>query len=211
MDNESKIEHIFKLAAEKYSDSNYIHTLWQEIVAQYSESNRFYHTLGHLENLYAQLLQVRENITDWDAIVFATVFHDYIYDTARTDNEEQSADIAHKRLESIGVPEDRIQRACAHILATKGHTTSNDRDTNAFTDSDLSILGQRWESYLEYSGQIRHEYSRYSDAEYNAGRKKVLTHFLTMERLFKTSYFYQQYEHQARENIAREIRSLEVE
>jgi len=206
MEKELAIERIFKLAVEKYSKN--IDTLWQEIEAQYSESNRFYHTLGHLENLYAQLLQVRENITDWDAIIFATVYHDYIYNTARTDNEEQSADIAHKRLESIGVPEERIQRTCAHILATKGHSSTNDADTNAFTDSDLSILGQHWESYVEYSRQIRHEYSRYSDAEYNAGRKKVLAHFLTMERLYKTPYFYEKYELQARENMAMEIESL---
>ena len=211
MDNEFKIEHIFKHTARKYFGSKEIDTLWQEIEHQYADPKRSYHTLVHLENICAQLLEVREIINDWDTIVFAVVYHDFIYDTARTDNEEQSAVIARLRLESIGVPTGTIERSNAHILATKGHSSTNDNDTSAFIDSDLSILGQRWESYLEYTRQIRSEYSRYSDAEYNAGRKKVLMHFLTMERLYKTPYFYEKYERQARENIAHEIRLLEGE
>lgn len=33
------------------------------------------------------------------------------------------------------------------------------------------------------------EYSIYSNVVYNSGRKKVLNHFLTMNRIFKTDFF----------------------
>ncbi|MBK9248637.1 MAG: hypothetical protein IPM69_11105 [Ignavibacteria bacterium] len=204
------IEYNFRQIVQKYADSKKIDILWQEIALQYSDTKRSYHTLGHLENLIVELMEVREEINDWSAIVFAVVFHDYIYDSARFDNEEQSAEIAQSHLQTLCLPADIIMRCITHILATKGHSLCGDNDTNLFTDSDLSILGKNWESYLDYSRQIRDEYSLYSDAEYNAGRKNVLTHFLTMKRIYKTPYFYEKYELQARENIAIELEMLNV-
>ncbi|HXL55890.1 MAG TPA: hypothetical protein VN958_06525 [Chitinophagaceae bacterium] len=43
---------------------------------------------------------------------------------------------------------------------------------------------------------------------YNEGRKKVLMHFLEMNRIFKTDEFYNQFEKQARENLKRELKEL---
>jgi predicted metal-dependent HD superfamily phosphohydrolase len=41
----------------------------------------------------------------------------------------------------------------------------------------------------------------YPDFLYKPGRRKVLTHFLEMERIFKSDHFYQKYEEQARKNL----------
>ncbi len=43
---------------------------------------------------------------------------------------------------------------------------------------------------------------------YNPGRKKVLTHFLAFEEIYKTEFFKEKYEQKVRENIIREIESL---
>jgi predicted metal-dependent HD superfamily phosphohydrolase len=43
---------------------------------------------------------------------------------------------------------------------------------------------------------------------YNPVRKKVLLHFLSMERIFKTDYFYTHFEKQARENLQKEMELL---
>lgn len=43
---------------------------------------------------------------------------------------------------------------------------------------------------------------------YNRGRKKALKHFLEMDRIFKTDYFFQKYENQARINLQKELEIL---
>jgi predicted metal-dependent HD superfamily phosphohydrolase len=94
------------------------------------------------------------------------------------------------------------------ILATKVHLETDDQDTNYFIDADLSILGQPWNVYLLYSKQVRQEYSNYPDPVYYEGRRKVLTHFLEMSRIFKTQYFFDHLERQAKENLLKELKSI---
>ncbi len=197
----------FYNCASKYSkDSEPINQLWEEIEEAHSGTARYYHNLYHLQNLYNDLAEVKGIIDDWHSIIFAITYHDYVYDTSRTDNEELSAEIAVKRLLSINYPAGKISRCKAHILATKGHRQTEDNDTNLFTDADLSILGADWETYKQYAENIRKEYNNM--AGFNMGRKNVLINFLKMPRLFKTDYFYSQYEAIARENIQREIVEL---
>jgi predicted metal-dependent HD superfamily phosphohydrolase len=86
------------------------------------------------------------------------------------------------------------------------------RGTNlaeVFLDLDLSILGASEDDYDDYTKLIREEYSCYSAEEYRNGRIKVLKGFLNRERLYFTDYFHKKYEVRARENIEREIKSLE--
>jgi predicted metal-dependent HD superfamily phosphohydrolase len=85
---------------------------------------------------------------------------------------------------------------------------SENTDTNLFTDADLSILGQPWETYLAYAQNVRKEYGQYPKIIYRSGRKKVLRHFLEMERIFKTEYFFEKYEICARKNIEQELENL---
>jgi predicted metal-dependent HD superfamily phosphohydrolase len=88
---------------------------------------------------------------------------------------------------------------------------SADSDINIFTDADLSVLGQDWNTYENYLIQIRKEYSIYPDFVYNSGRKKVLQHFLSMERIFKTNNFFEKLEAQAKENLQRELEQLQYQ
>jgi predicted metal-dependent HD superfamily phosphohydrolase len=103
----------------------------------------------------------------------------------RSDNEEKSAGLAVERLGLLSLDEIQISKCNSQILATKSHMISNDNDTNLFTDADLSILGQDWNAYLQYAANIRKEYGMYTDSVYNAGRTKVLKHFLEMEGSLK--------------------------
>lgn len=50
------------------------------------------------------------------------------------------------------------------------------------------------EEYDLYSKNIRKEYSFYSQADYNAGRKHVLESFLQMDKIYKSGYFLDNYE-----------------
>ena len=179
--------------------------LWSEIETHYTESHRYYHNLHHLEYLLQQLVLVKEHISDWDTMLFSLYYHDIIYDPAKNDNEEQSAELAAARLRSLGLKEDKV---VSQILATKGHAVSADHDTNLFTDADLSVLGERWNEYKNYADKIRKEYAIYPDLVYNPGRKKVLKHFMDMERIFKTDLFFVKLEDNAKRNLQKESEIL---
>jgi predicted metal-dependent HD superfamily phosphohydrolase len=182
--------------------------LWDEIEKSYTAKKRYYHNQSHLENLLKELTSIKGSVEDWDCIVFSIVYHDIVYNTLQKDNEEQSAALAEQRLAEIAFPAHRITKCAQQILATKGHTISDNQDTNLFTDADLSILGAPWEVYETYFKNIRKEYSYYPDLLYKPGRKKVLQHFLSMDKIFKTDKFFSRYEEQARKNLLAELEWL---
>ena len=194
-----------ELLSKYTTDKDLITDLWNEIEKNYSKKNRFYHSLTHLENLLQLVNEIKELIGEHDILLFTLFYHDLIYDSLKLDNEKQSSEIAEKRLKQLSIPSDKIEKCKAQILATKSHDLSSDEDTNYFTDADLSILGQSWEVYSKYSQNVRKEYSIYPDFVYNSGRKKVLKHFLSMDKIFKTDYFYDKFEQQARVNLKKEL------
>lgn len=182
--------------------------LWNEIEESYTNKNRHYHKLQHLENLLQEILLIKNLIEDWQVVVFAIAYHDIIYDTQKQDNELKSAEIASNRLSALKLSAVKNSKCKATILATQGHQFSNQNDINLFTDADLSILGAPPFVYQTYANNIREEYISYPDFLYNPGRAKVLQHFLSMKKIFKTDYFFDKYEMQARENMKAELNEL---
>ncbi|MEJ5051938.1 hypothetical protein WH221_19085 [Chryseobacterium culicis] len=190
------------------NDQQLINSLWKEIETRYSEKGRHYHNLFHLENMFHELEAVKANISDFTAVSFSVFYHDIIYDATSKSNEEKSAVKAEKRLSELHVNNDKISIISEQILATKSHQQSDHGDTNYLLDADLSVLGKDFKTYMEYTQNIRREYSIYPDFLYKPGRKKVLKHFLELESIFKTEYFKNTYEVQAKENIAAELNLL---
>lgn len=188
-------------------DKQEINRLWAAIELAYSAKNRHYHSLLHLENLLAELEPVRQSINDWNLTILCIGYHDLVYNSKRSDNEEKSAGLfatdLHQHLDAA-----LIEKGHKMILATKGHAETLDNDTDYFTDADLSILGAIPERYREYSKQIRKEYSIYPDFIYKKGRRQVLKHFLDMETIFKTVYFSERYEAAAMQNLKDESEQL---
>lgn len=189
-------------------DKVLIEKFWNEIEKNYSGKSRHYHNLQHLENMFEEIDVVRNQIENFNNISFSIFYHDLIYDATSKLNEEKSADIAEERLRILGLNDENIQKIHQQILATKSHKHSVDEDVNFLLDADLSVLGKNSQVYLEYTKQIRKEYSIYPDFLYKPGRKKVLQHFLDLESIFKTDYFKNKYENQARKNIEVELENL---
>lgn len=185
-----------------------VERLWQEIATAHSERGRHYHTLDHLEHMVRVLQAHWSRLQDPDAIVFAIAYHDIVYRVTRADNEEKSAELMRERLTPLGVPASTVDRAFAHILATKAHTATDDPDTAYFTDADLSILGASPADHARYTKAIRREYRRYPDLLYKPGRRKVLQHFLNMPRIYRTEVFHAQLETAARRNLQAELIAL---
>jgi len=200
---------IFSDLISKYSNNEKLKTeYWAEIEKSYSQKSRKYHNLTHLENMILELENVKDQISDHDALLFSVFYHDLINKATSKDNEEKSAEIAKIRLDKLNISNERIAKIYNQILGTKSHKRSDDSDTNFLLDADLAILGKDWKVYENYIHQIRKEYSIYPDFLYNPGRKKVLIHFLEFEQIFKTVYFKEKYEKTAKENIQREISML---
>lgn len=207
MSENLKIEfnHLF----EKYSNNRDLFDVyWTEIEKAYSSKKRHYHNLIHVQNMIDELYEVKNNIEDFDAILFSIFYHDIIYKSTAKDNEEKSAEFARERLLKIKLSDDQLTKINNQIIATKNHRKSTDVDTNYLLDADLSILGKSWEEYEKYVSQIREEYTIYPDFLYKPGRKNVLIHFLEFKEIYKTTYFKKKYECQARINIEKEISLL---
>lgn len=199
----------FEMLCLNFTDNkNLIDNFWNEIEKKYSEKSRHYHNLRHLENIFEEVESVKVQIKNFNNVTFSIFYHDIIYDASSKSNEEKSAEFSKKRFEDLNIAKGDIQKVYAQILATKSHQKSDDQDTNFLLDADLSILGKDNKAYLEYTKQIRKEYSIYPDFLYKPGRKKVLEHFLELESIFKTDFFKAKYEVQARKNIEVELRNL---
>jgi predicted metal-dependent HD superfamily phosphohydrolase len=185
-----------------------IEDLWREIDKRYGEKHRHYHNLGHLGYMIQKAVEYGNKLDDPDTVLFSILYHDIIYQTTQSDNEEKSAEMANDRLTLLNVSTEKISKCRRQIMATKHHAWSSEGDTNYLVDFDLAILGENAAQYNYYASRIRKEYSVYPQAIYNSGRQKVLQHFLDMEKIFKTEEFQARYEQQARKNIMMELRML---
>jgi len=194
----------FALVAAYTRDEVFAAGLWREIETCYSDEDRHYHTLDHLQHMLLQLRQVRDQISDWHTTLFALYYHDLIYNVTRHNNEARSAAMVRLRLEALRYPVAGTDRCAEQILCTKCHSLSGERDFNYFIDADLAILGAPAAQYDQYSRDVRREYALYPDLLYNRGRSQVLERFLAMEHIFKTTHFRERYETQARVNLQRE-------
>src|SRR5262249_39345515 len=68
--------------------------IYEELARLYSSPNRAYHNLSHIDSLLDLSGPFETRVQHYDAVRFAIWFHDAIYETARKDNEQRSADFA---------------------------------------------------------------------------------------------------------------------
>ncbi len=182
--------------------------VYSELVAHYSEPHRAYHTLQHLQECFDQLDSVRDLCTHPAEVELALWFHDAIYDTHASDNEERSADWAVEVLNSVGASQDAIARVRALVLATKHNTEPQTQDARTITDIDLAILGAPTTRFDEYEAQVRQEYTWVSDAEFRQARGRILREFLARDSIYATPVLHEQFEVRARTNLTRSLQQL---
>ena len=194
-----------------------IEPLWLDIEQRYSEPHRAYHTLAHLEFIFAQFAGISESLRQPSLVALALFYHDVIYHVgdksattvANKSNEALSADHAAAQLKEWLNPE-QIQRNYELILLTENHQLIDATDSDAayLLDLDLSVLGAPWSTYQRYAQAVRFEYQHVPLEAYRLGRTKVLQHLLDHPSLYMTERFYTQHEESARANIARELQTL---
>lgn len=185
--------------------------VFDDSITRHSEPHRRYHTPKHLVAVDRSLRLITPTV---DAVFLAaTLLHDVIYDVTRSDNETRSAAFAVPLLSEAGMPARSVAAVAEIIEATAAHAVPErprvaDRVV-AFLDADLSILGADPETYQRYAADVRVEYQHVPDADFRTGRAKILRSFLTRDTLFFTAPGQALWETSARENLAREIATLD--
>jgi len=187
---------------------NFSDDLVNDVVLSYSQNWRYYHNINHIYNMINILSPIKSKFTNWTLILWSTLYHDYIYIPENSNNEERSANIACIKMEEYNYSFNDKEFVKSIILATKTHKIVDCDEIKLFLDADLSILGEPRELYESYKNNIRKEYSVFDDNQYKIGRLNILKYFLDMDFIYKTEYFRELFEKQAKNNINYEILTL---
>ncbi len=185
-----------------------IDIIYDKIFLKYSEPHRFYHTLKHIEKMWKNISDMVGNSNKFSLLLLATVYHDIIYDTTSSTNEEDSF----IELENdfgkllLGHELDELKNL---IIGTKNHQLYEPCfEHELFLDSDLLILGSEKKEYIEYADSIRKEYSWVEETTFQKERIKVLESFLNRKNIYYTFQMQRLHEENARKNLLEEIKSL---
>jgi len=183
-----------------------VEAIFQDLCRRYSEPGRAYHTLDHVAAMLDTVSEFEDTLHDDVAVRLAVWFHDAVYDTRRSDDEEQSAAHAAELLSRAGVSPLLLPAVERLILATKTHQAPpDDTDCRLMLDADLAVLGVSAAEYDRYAQAICEEYAWVPEDEYRAGRRRVLEGFLERERLYHTASLFNPREQMWRTNLRREI------
>ena len=184
------------------------------LIAIYNGADRHYHNLRHIETLLALAQEHAHAIADNEAIEAAIWFHDAVYDTAKSDNEGQSAKLATELLAGLADNE-RLEFIVAMIRSSANHRVPGSMQAPAaddcalFLDMDLAVLGSPAEEFAAYERAVRREYHWVPAEQWRAGRSQVLRNFLARPFIYASPQFQRSYEAAARSNLKRSLALLE--
>jgi predicted metal-dependent HD superfamily phosphohydrolase len=180
--------------------------------AAYQSPNRHYHTWQHVVACVEQLRTVPCNRPR--VVFLALLFHDAVYVAGRSDNESQSARLAHDVLRpNEAVTAEELTAIEQLILATKDHHARlglAGPDEAALLDIDLSILAAPRDAYIRYAGQIHDEWVPLaaSEAEFRIGRVAFLCRMVAAPHVYLTASGQQRWDETARANMSWELDTL---
>jgi predicted metal-dependent HD superfamily phosphohydrolase len=178
---------------------------------RYTQPHREYHNLMHIEDVLLRIEELEPPPEHELSLALAAWFHDAVYQPGQPDNEDRSAYAAYDALEQIGAGPDLITEVVRLIRLTADHDPDPDDVAGAvLCDADLAILAASRDRYVGYATAIRQEYIHVPQAEFRAGRAKVLQSLLDRPTIYSTPHARQHWEAQARRNIADEIAQLTV-
>lgn len=180
-----------------------------KLVKKYAEPHRHYHTLEHIATLFQLAsahgikLSIPQQLAIW--------YHDAIYNINSTNNEQLSAEFFLSESSSnCWLSKTISDRTVNIILATKTHF-SDIHEVQTVLDLDLAGLGFDWETYIGVAkDQVRLEYTYLNDNIWNINRKLFLRNMLKRNYIYYTPWARDSYERQARLNIERELKELDV-
>ena len=183
-------------------------SLFNGIRASYAEPHRRYHTGAHIEHCLRQLDLGRDEMgADADAIEMALWFHDVEYDPGDANNELKSAE-RFKRIAVGKLNPDLIEQIYRLILSTIHNGPPQAVDEQYVVDIDLSGFGLPWPEFVKDSINVRNEFPSLTDCEFAKNNGGFLKRLLGRPSVYSSEFFKKRYEHQARENMEKQIAFL---
>ena len=181
---------------------------FERLQAAYDEKHRHYHTSEHINHCLGELDGARDDAERPDEVELALWFHDAIYATRASDNENRSADWAAEFLRGSGADEAKAERVRALVMATTHDAAPHDPDAMLLVDVDLSILGADLETYARFEENVRKEYSWAPGPLYRKTRARILGSFLDRPAVYNSARMRERLEAPARENLRAAIATL---
>jgi predicted metal-dependent HD superfamily phosphohydrolase len=191
-----------------FAETSYLETGLDELVGRYLEPHRYYHNLNHVRQSLDAFDRIVHNLADPFAIEVAIWFHDVVYEPKGAKNEARSAEYASDFLSPTNLSPIVISEIDHLIRLTRQPADPSTEDEKYLIDIDLSTLGAGREQYERYEAMIRKEYADVPDQLYKEGRRALLSTFLNGGHIYRTRYFRERLEAQARANIVRELKKL---
>lgn len=148
------------------------------LLAMWNESHRHYHTLNHLNDLISQINENKDKYSEkeYEKLILASLFHDCIYEPARNDNEEKSAEFFMECCSDKTNSD--ILDIKQIILDTKTHESTTNL-SESFNNYDMSIVERDFDQLLEWEMGIKSEFEPvFGLSDYKEGRLKFLESLL---------------------------------
>lgn len=197
----------FQSTWDRISSSSNGDVIGRELFARYAESNRFYHTIDHIDYCLGMFDKVRKHCVNPDAVELAIWFHDVVYDFPANENERLSAeyfmDVSRGRL-----PEALRRIVFDQVIATDHRSLPVDQDQKIMIDIDLSSFGRQWEQFLHDGVNVRKEMDFLADDEFYSRQIAFMKSLLAREHFYATDWFQRNFEASARQNLTRYLASL---
>lgn len=181
------------------------------LLGRWSEPQRQYHTVTHLTAVLALVDRFADLAPHPDRVRLAAWMHDAVYDPRALGdaNERDSAEFAETILLTLGVPAATAAEVARLVGLTAGHATdADDPDGELLCDADLAVLAGDEDEYAAYAAAIRREYAHVPDADFRAGRARVLTALLELPSIYRLEPLRARWEEKARANLKRELDRL---
>ena len=179
---------------------------FMSVILEVYTEGRYYHNLKHITYMLSNMDDFKLSKKEKAKLELAIWFHDFVYNSKRTDNEEKSAEVFEVFAKKIGIRENHIKEIKDLILDTKHKVIPKTKLGKIICDLDLRGMSE--DTQPKNTLKIRKEYSHLSDKEFNEGRIKFLKDFLKRISIYHTRLYRNTLEQKARNNLLKEIENI---
>lgn len=186
---------------------------WWTIVRDgMQEKQRHYHTLTHLEELFAHADAFKSHLRDPCAVDLAIFFHDVVYNprAGGGKNEDDSAVVFSNFAQEVDLEPATLAKVFRWIVQTKHHRCdeSDDDDCKFFMDFDMAVLGWERAAYARYAQDVRKEFIHVPEGIWCKARAAFLEITAEVPAIYATAAFRERFDAPARANLRWEAEQL---
>ena len=201
----------------------HLQTVWVQqvnmlnILKAYSEPHRHFHTFGHVSRMLINAEHYKGVLSesDYQTLILAILYHDYVYVPSSKTNEQDSVDEFMDQLLNHKIDYDTslikqnelAGRVLVMILDTVKHEPTFELSKYLI---DLDLWGLAFTDEYEINSKlIEREYIDYSRDIYVKGRINWINEMLDKDQIYYTSVTKNlEFEEQARTNLKNELHQL---